>query len=32
VVVNETVMSKFGLDVGQVLLVMRQVEADTRCF
>jgi len=32
VVVNETVMSKFGLDVGQVLLVMRKVEADTRCF
>ena len=31
VVVNETRMSKFGLDVGQVLLVMRQVNEDVNC-
>ena len=31
VVVNETRMTKFGLDVGQILLVMRQVPAETDC-
>lgn len=31
VVVNETRMSKWGLHVGQVLLVMRKVTADTQC-
>ena len=30
-VVNETQMSKFGLDVGQILLVMRQVDEETEC-
>lgn len=32
VVVNETVMKKFGLEVGQVLLVMRQVDDTVQCF
>lgn len=32
VVVNETVMSKFGIDVGQVLLVMRQVGEEYSCW
>lgn len=31
VVINETVMTKFGLRVGQVLLVMRQVTDDYNC-
>lgn len=31
VVVNETKMSKFGIHVGQVLLVMRQVSQETVC-
>jgi len=31
VVINETRMSKWGLDVGQVLLVMRQVADDAVC-
>lgn len=31
VVVNETRMSKFGLDVGQILLVMRKVNEDVNC-
>lgn len=31
VVVNETRMSKFGLDVGQILLVMRKVNEDFNC-
>lgn len=31
VVINETQMSKFGLNVGQVLLVMRKVSEDTAC-
>ena len=31
VVVNETRMSKFGLHVGQVLLVMRKVPDGTQC-
>lgn len=31
VVVNETRMSKFGLHVGQILLVMRQVDASVSC-
>ncbi|TNC87581.1 MAG: hypothetical protein CSH37_00300 [Thalassolituus sp.] len=31
VVVNETRMTKFGLHVGQILLVMRQVDEDVSC-
>lgn len=31
VVVNETVMSKWGIRVGQVLLVIRQVGEDEQC-
>ena len=31
VVVNETKMSKFGLHVGQILLVMRKVDDSTQC-
>lgn len=31
IVVNETKMSKFGLQVGQVLLVMRRVSDDVNC-
>ncbi|MDF1762779.1 MAG: DUF3833 family protein [Oleibacter sp.] len=31
VVVNETKMSKFGFHVGQILLVMRKVSAETSC-
>lgn len=31
VVVNETRMSKFGLEVGKVLLVMRKVESADEC-
>lgn len=31
VVVNETKMSKFGLHVGQILLVMRKVDDDFNC-
>lgn len=32
VVVNETMMSKVGIDVGQVLLVMRQVGEEHSCW
>ena len=31
VVFNETKMSKFGLHVGQILLVMRKVDDSTQC-
>jgi len=31
VVINETRMTKFGLHVGQILLVMRKVDEDTSC-
>ncbi|MBL4879605.1 MAG: DUF3833 family protein [Hyphomonas sp.] len=31
VVVNETKMSKFGLHVGQILLVMRKVDNSVGC-
>ncbi|MAX85832.1 MAG: hypothetical protein CMI07_02960 [Oceanospirillaceae bacterium] len=31
VVVNETRMTKFGIHVGQILLVMRKVSPDTKC-
>lgn len=31
VVVNETRMSKWGIDVGQILLVMRQVDESHEC-
>lgn len=31
VVINETRMSKWGIDVGQILLVMRQVSPNTAC-
>lgn len=31
VVINETRMEKFGLGVGQVLLVMRKVSSDVNC-
>jgi len=31
VVINETRMSKWGIDVGQILLVMRQVSDKTLC-
>ena len=31
VVVNETRMTKFGIHVGQILLVMRKVDPETQC-